>query len=286
MTNPQPGWYADPVGTSDLRWWDGGRWTDAVVKDAVQSTSPLPDGRGPVQARGAQVQPQATQTPGVTAPGVTAQGVTARDRTATGSSGGTLFTEPVLVVSQKAKLVELTNEYTVRDADGRQLGSVVEVGQSALRKAARFVTSVDQFLTHTLEVRDAEGVPQLRLVRPAKIVKSRVVVERPGTGEIGRLVQQNAFGKIRFALESGGRQVGSLNAENWRAWDFAVLDEAGVEVARIRKTFEGVAKTLFTTADDYVVHVHRPLQEPLLSLVVAGALTVDTALKQDSRGLG
>ncbi|MGH9181162.1 MAG: phospholipid scramblase-related protein, partial [Acidimicrobiales bacterium] len=33
------------------------------------------------------------------------------------------------------------------------------------------------------------------------------------------------------------------------------------------------------------VKIHRPLEEPLLSLVVASALTVDTALKQDSRGL-
>ena len=286
MTNPQPGWYADPVGTSDLRWWDGGRWTDAVVKDAVQSTSPLPDGRGPVQARGAQVQPQATQTPGVTAPGVTAQGVTARDRTATGSSGGTLFTEPVLVVNQKAKLIELTNEYAVYDRAGTQLGSVVEVGQGALKKAARLLTSVDQFLTHRLEVRDAAGTPQLLLTRPAKVVRSRVVVERRGVGEVGQLVQENVFGKIRFGLHSGGRQVGSLNAQNWRAWDFQILDEGGTEVARIKKTFEGVAKTLFTTADNYVVEIHRPLQDPLLSLVVASALTVDTALKQDSRGLG
>ena len=57
-------------------------------------------------------------------------------------------------------------------------------------------------------------------------------------------------------------------------------------MARITKTFEGVAKTLFTTADNYVVHFHQQLQQPLLSLVVASALSVDTALKQDSRGFG
>jgi hypothetical protein len=35
-----------------------------------------------------------------------------------------------------------------------------------------------------------------------------------------------------------------------------------------------------------VVQIHRRLEEPLRSLVVAAALCVDTALKQDSRGLG
>ena len=272
MTTPQPGWYADPATTFDLRWWDGGRWTDAVVKDGVPTTSPLPDGNAPVQtSTPAYVKDQVQRRAGLApAPG----------------GAGTLFTEPVLVVNQKAKLIELTNEYAVYDQAGRPLGSVVEVGQSGLKKALRFVSSVDQYLTHRLEVRDAAGVPVLLLTRPAKFVKSRVVVEKPGVGEIGQLVQENVFGKIRFGLLSGGRQVGSLNAQNWRAWDFTILDESGTEVAKIKKTFEGVAKTLFTTADNYVVQIHRPLQDPLLSLVVAGALTVDTALKQDSRGLG
>ncbi|MCW2844403.1 MAG: hypothetical protein JWN22_2319 [Nocardioides sp.] len=271
-STPQPGWYADPAAAFDLRWWDGSRWTDAVVKAGVQSTSPLPDGKGPVQVS----QPDYVKRQVTERAGITPQY----------AGSGTLFTEPVLVVNQKTKIIELTNEYAVYDQAGQQIASVVEIGQSSLKKALRFVSSVDQYLTHRLEVRDAQGVPQLLLTRPAKFMKSRVVVEKPGVGEIGQLVQENVFGKIRFGLVSGGRNVGSLNAQNWRAWDFQILDESGTEVARIKKTFEGVAKTLFTTADNYVVQIHRPLQDPLLSLVVAAALTVDTALKQDSRGLG
>jgi hypothetical protein len=60
-------------------------------------------------------------------------------------------------------------------------------------------------------------------------------------------------------------------------------DDAGQEIARITKTWEGLAKTMFTTADNYVVQIHQPLSQPLLSLVVASALGVDTALKQDAR---
>jgi hypothetical protein len=47
-----------------------------------------------------------------------------------------------------------------------------------------------------------------------------------------------------------------------------------------------LAKTVFTTADNYVVQIHRPLEEPLRSLVIAAGLAVDTALKQDARGIG
>lgn len=200
--------------------------------------------------------------------------------------GGSLFTEPVLVVNQKAKLIELTNEYSVMDQAGNTLGSVVQVGQSTLKKVARFVSSIDQFMTHKLEIRDAYGQPVLQLTRPRKFMKSRVIVEGADGRPIGEIVQQNMIGKINFAIMVNGQQAGAIRAENWRAWNFSIVDHADNEVARITKTWEGLAKTMFTTADNYVLQIHYQLPEPLLSLVVATALTVDTALKQDSRGFG
>jgi uncharacterized protein YxjI len=202
---------------------------------------------------------------------------------AAAQGGPSLYAQPVLVVSQRTKLIELTNEYAVYDSGGRQIGAVVEVGQSSVKKALRFVSNFDQFLTHRLEVRDATGV-LLTLTRPAKVVKSRVQVARGDGSPVGEIVQANVFGKIRFDLVAGGQLVGAIQAENWRAWNFAITDAAGREVARITKTWEGLAKTLFTTADNYVVHVHVGLPDPLASLVIASALTVDTALKQDDRG--
>ena len=203
-----------------------------------------------------------------------------------GGGGGTLFTEPILVINQKAKLIELVNEYFVSDQDGNRIGSVAEVGQSTAKKIARFVSSLDQFMTHRYEIRDAGEQPVLVLTRPRKIMKSNFVVSRPDGTEVGQVKQSNMIGKIKFALEAGGQKVGSLNAENWRAWNFSILDESGAEVARITKTWEGLAKTIFTTADNFVLEIKAPLADPLLSLVVATALCVDTALKQDSRGLG
>ena len=148
------------------------------------------------------------------------------------------------------------------------------------------LTSYDQFMTHKLQIVDMAGSVLLAVTRPAKVFKSRVEVVDGGGRPVGRVVQQNVIGKIRFALEAGDRAVGSINAENWRAWNFSIRDHADAEVARITKTWEGLAKTMFTTADNYVVQIHRPLEEPLRSLVVAAALSVDTALKQDKRGFG
>lgn len=250
---PPPGWYPDPSGTPGSRWWDGQGWSEHV-QPAAPPTPPSA--------------PSPANQPSPPAP----QG-----------AGPSLYDQPVLLVNQKTKLIELTNEYAVLDGQGQQIGAVVQVGQGAVRKAVRLFSQLDQFLTHRLEVRDARG-PVLVLTRPAKVMRSRVLVARPDGSPVGEIVQANVFGRIRFDLVAGGRVVGAIQAENWRAWDFSITDAAGTEVARITKKWEGLARTMFTTADRYVVLVHVRLAEPLASLVIASALTVDTALKQDDRG--
>ncbi|MFF4042846.1 phospholipid scramblase-related protein [Streptomyces sp. NPDC001816] len=279
QSNTPAGWYPDPHGAAQtLRYWDGAQWTE--------HTNPAQQAAGQVPQQQAAPQQPAAHIPHQQGPDAKVQRQVQQQAgvAAGGPGGGTLFTEPVLVVNQKAKLIELTNEYKVMDQNGREIGAVVQVGQSALKKILRFVSSLDQFMTHKLEIRDAYGQPQLVLTRPAKFIKSRVVVTRPDGSPVGEIVQQNMIGKINFAMNVNGQQVGAIKAENWRAWNFAIVDHSDNEVARITKTWEGLAKTLFTTADNYVLQIHYQLPEPLLSLVVATALTVDTALKQDNRG--
>lgn len=276
MAGPTPaGWYPDPLGRHEYRWWDGNQWGDHVASGGRQSVDPVhAAGPGTVPTVGhspEQVQRQVVQQAGV---GAVAGG------------GGTIFTEPVLVVNQKAKLIEVNNEYAIFNGSGTQIGAVRQVGQSAAKKAIRVLTSFDQFMTHSLQVVDMSGNVLLALTRPAKLVKSKVVIQNGYGGEIGTVVQENAIGKIRFGLVVGGQRIGGIYAENWRAWNFSIRDHTDAEVARITKTWEGLAKTLFTTADNYVVQLHRPLEEPLRSMVVASALCVDTALKQDARGFG
>ncbi|MFE2383851.1 phospholipid scramblase-related protein [Streptomyces misionensis] len=277
QSNTPAGWYPDPHGAPQtLRYWDGTQWTEHTNNQAQQA--PQAQQAVPQQAAAQFPQQQAAD------PRVQRQVQQQAGVVSNATGGGTLFTEPVLVVNQKAKLIEVTNEYKVMDQHGREIGSVTEIGQGVLKKILRFVSSLDQFMTHKLEIRDAYGQPQLVLTRPAKFFKSRVIVTRPDGSPVGEIVQQNMIGKINFAMNADGRQVGAIKAENWRAWNFAIIDHADNEVARITKTWEGLAKTLFTSADNYVLQIHYQLPEPLLSLVVATALTVDTALKQDSRG--
>lgn len=193
-----------------------------------------------------------------------------------------LLTRDTLVINQKAKLVELTNEYKILDEEGTEVGVIRQEGQSTARKVLRFVSNVDQFLTHRLSVYDREGTKVVELLRPAKLMKSTVEIS-DGLGEkVGKIVQKNVFGKKRFALEdAAGQLVGAINAENWRAWDFAIEDATGAEVGRITKKWAGFLKEGFTTADNYVLAITGEVSPGLRLMILGSAAGVDLALKQD-----
>lgn len=285
MSDAHPAnWHPDPTGRHELRYWDGSAWTDHVSDAGITATDPV---GGPAASRldgldtgmtlGDESRSVHEQLTGSGRRGI------GLDQPIVGGGGG-ILTEPILVVNQKAKLIELNNQYSVFDQHGNKIAAVNQVGQSTAKKVLRLVASVDQFMTHRLQITDAAGNVVLQLTRPAKFLKSTVVVGDAADRELGRIVQQNAIGKINFALESGGHQLGTIRAENWRAWDFRIEDMTGAEIARVTKTWEGMAKTMFTTADNYVLQITRRAPEPLNSLVVASALGIDTALKQDNRG--
>lgn len=202
------------------------------------------------------------------------------------AGGGSLFTEQILIVNQKAKLFERKAEYSVFSQHGHKVGGVRQFGTGM----SAMVVGRDN-ATKRLQIVDVDGDPILTLTRPATVLKSKVTVMRQDGTPVGQIVQEN-FGvmasmlggrfNIRFRMESGGEILGTINAESWRAWDFSIQDPHGSEIARITKTWAGFSKEMFTKADNYVLQMHRTLEDPLLSLVISAALAVDTVLKQDS----
>ncbi|HEY3545324.1 MAG TPA: phospholipid scramblase-related protein [Propionicimonas sp.] len=281
-------WYPDPFSRFEHRYWDGSRWTEHVGSAGHQAvdlpTVSLPT--MPVAAEPRASAAPAEAMPTAMPPSKKVQRQVHRLGVANGvdAGGGTLLTEPVLVVNQKAKLFELKSEYAVYNQHGQMVGTVREIGISLTRLAMGGNDG-----TRRLQIVDMNGRVLMTLTRPAKVLKSKIIVMGADGTEVGQIVQENvgvlaglsSRFNIHFRLESGGQRLGSINAESWRAWDFNIQDAAGTEIARITKTWAGLAKESFTKADNYVLEIHRPLEERLRSLVVATALAVDTALKQD-----
>ena len=196
-----------------------------------------------------------------------------------------LLERDVLVISQKAKLIEMTDEYRILDPEGVEVGSIRQEGQSKSKKLFRLVTDLDQFLTHRLSVYEADGTKLLEIERPAKLFKSTLKIRDGGGADRGAIVQDNVLGKKHFSLRgTGGELLGWIDAENWRSWDFVINDADGAEVARITKEWAGILREGFTTADLYIMQITGPTPPELRFLLVSSAAALDIALKQDDTG--
>lgn len=222
-----------------------------------------------------------------------------------------MLTEPILIVSQKARLHGSNVEYAIRNQHGLQVGAVQEVGRGILRKAKdRHRNRTDNTREYRLHIVNSRGQVLMAIARPRLWLKSKMIVMSPDGRQIGQIAQEtlgviggfptvahaaltgwtqkldsaveglDKIGHVRFRVESGGQVLGSIHAENLEAWDFNVRDANGLEIAQITKTWAGWTKERFTKADNYVVQIYRPLEEPVRSLVIAASLAVDIALKQ------
>ncbi len=123
MNRTPAAWFPDPFRRHEFRYWDGIQWTPHVASrgrsgfDApIVATPP----RTPTNNRATRKVQRAIRT----------VGVDPNDK----AGGGTLLTEQIMVVSQKAKLIEVNAEYAVYNQHGQQIGAVREIGQSLMKR--------------------------------------------------------------------------------------------------------------------------------------------------------
>jgi uncharacterized protein YxjI len=304
---PPASWHVDPFGRHERRYWDGSQWTQHVDTSGRQGIDPPV--HAPAVPRAIAVRPVAGWYPDPFGGGGRRYwdgGQWTGHVDAVQHGGGTLFTEQVLVIKQDARVVRSSLEYAIYNQRGQQLGSVEEVRRKfRTKRRDKSRGRSDATRTRRFRVVDMNGRVMLEMIRPELWLSSKgnLVVEAPG-GPIGQIVYgSHGFGEAvkgifrgskgrpagsahgrlgyaRFALEAGGQTVGSIHARDTSKWDFNVLDIHGAEVAQITKTWAGWAKERFTKADNYEMKMHRPLEEPLRSLVIAASLAIDIQLKE------
>lgn len=174
-----PDWYPDPFGRHERRYWDGNRWTDHVVFRGEPALDPPGvQVSGPAEAR--QNKDVARQ---------------ARRAGAGGNpvGGGTLFSEPVLVINQKAKAIGSTLGFAVYAQNGQQLGMVQGLRRDfATTASEKLLGQAVQSRTYRLQFVSVDGRILLTMTRPAEwfTSKSAMIVGGPDGTAIGQIVQE------------------------------------------------------------------------------------------------
>lgn len=83
--------------------------------------------------------------------------------------------------------------------------------------------------------------------------------------------------------DASGNEVAMVKG-NWMSWDFRFITSNGAELGVVSRNWGGIAKELFTSADNYVVAVHHP-DPAAAALLLAAGLAIDTVYKEDGGGI-
>jgi hypothetical protein len=177
----------------------------------------------------------------------------------TGAPNG-LMQATVLVVTQRGWLV---SDYGIFDEHQHQLAGVRQGRQGLVKRQ--------------LEIIDSAGMAILRLVRPFEAFGWNMMVTRSDGTSVGKFVARPTLG-LRLVLESRGRKLGELRAENRSRERFMVTDSDHEVVAHLERQREGL------TSFRYTLRIHRPPADPFRSLLVATPFAVDVRLRELKRG--
>jgi hypothetical protein len=246
------GWREDPYGRHELRFFDGTRWTpyvrDGDKNGLDEPGGPLGDGaRSP------------------------------------------LLDEDVLVVERFTDLGRRWSDRSVLRPDGTKAGMLRRAAPAAPRPTSRVKSTVvrDHTKNDVVELVDGKQAVVLTLIRPIGVAKSWVEVRDSEGRDAGRIVQQILRrNEMTFAfLGANGQFLGDLQTDNWVAWDLRVMDSHGRRVATITRDWAGLDVTKFSSPDDYVVRIREGVHEPLRTLVVACALSLEIVVRADARGV-
>lgn len=249
------GWQQDPYGRHELRFFDGHRWT-AYVRDG--ETSGLDEPGGPVA-----------------------------DGPAAAVARSPLLTADLLLVERFTDLGRRWSDRGIRNADGTAAGTLRRAALPGQRATGlRSVVARDLTKNDVVELVDERDHVVMTLIRPMAARTSVEVRDADGR-EAGRIVQQTLRrDETTYAfLAPSGKFVGDLQAENWVAWDLRIVDNQGRQVATVTRDFTGLEAVRTERPEDYVVRIDAAVNEPLRTLVVACALSLEVAVRPDARGV-
>jgi hypothetical protein len=250
------GWRDDPFGRHELRFYDGTRWTP-YVRDAGADSMDEPGG-----PTGADARQQARSS---------------------------LLSDDLFVVERFTELGRRWSDRSVLNSDGTRVGTLRRAAPVVNRTGGglKALVARDQAKNDVIELVDDKQEVVLTLIRPVGSPKSSVEVHDSDGRDVGRIVQQSIRrSETTYSLLGpNGRFLGDLQAENWVSWNFRVVDANARQVATITRDWTGLELSKFPRPDDFVVRVTDSVHEPLRTLAVACALSLEVVVRPDSLGL-
>jgi uncharacterized protein YxjI len=194
-----------------------------------------------------------------------------------------IFSRHAYFIKEHTGIFKAANNYDVFDADsGEPLLECREEDLGIFTKILRF-TGFKTLTPFDSTVRTLGGRRVMSIRRGVSFILSDIAVFDENKQLIGMFKQRFTLIRKKFDLVAPNGDVICELKGNWTSWGFKFMD-GDHELASIHKRWAGLAKELFTTADNYVLEIYPevPQEYYIRALMVAAVLCVDFAFKERS----
>ena len=189
-----------------------------------------------------------------------------------------LLAAPVVVVTQRPKMLSQRMEYDLHSPEGLPLGEVVEQPGSGK-------WLLGQLAELHYVVSDASGSPVLVLEKPGSWGRQHFVVHDSHGVQLGEVQQESMFFAPQFDLRASDGSTGRLDGGRMMSWDWTIEGSGGQPVGRVTKTFGGMASFLMS-ADNFVVELGPDLTGPMRAVALTACVCLDVVRHERERNNG
>ncbi|MCU0426862.1 MAG: phospholipid scramblase family protein [Candidatus Kapabacteria bacterium] len=189
-------------------------------------------------------------------------------------------------IREKIGIFKAANSYDFFHPEtGEMLMQSTEEDLGLFTKILRF-TDFKTFTPFDATLRDAAGRRVIRVSRGISFLFSRVEVFDENDVRVGAFQERFSFPRKKIEVLDNNDNVILMLRGSFFAWDFRffALNSFGEEeeVARISKEWAGLAREIFTTADNYFLGISSALgaTNPLKMMILAAVICVDMVFKE------
>jgi uncharacterized protein YxjI len=191
------------------------------------------------------------------------------------------------LIREHVAVFKLTDTYDIFDgASGEQIAMAKEK-KGLLNSIAGILMNKRNLPTRVdvHEGTDVNGPIAFSITRGFSFLRPTVKVLAGDGSLIGSFKSRLLTLGGKFGVyDASGNEVAMVKG-NWVGWDFRFVASNGAELGVVSRKWGGIAKELFTSADNYVVAVHQP-DPAAATLLLAAGLAIDTVYKEGGGGGG
>lgn len=192
-----------------------------------------------------------------------------------------LLNRNTFLIKEKVGMLKASNNYDVLDpATMEPIMLCREEGLGCLTKLFRFSDHKTK-TPFEIDIKTPDGARVLTVKRGISFFLSNVQVLDENNQLLGRFKQQFFSIGGKFKVYDAQDQVLCTLKGRWTGWNFKFVKE-GRTFATVSKRWAGVAKEFFTSADNYVLHIHDsvPENDPVRPMILAAVVCIDMVLKE------